>query len=37
MLPSATMALRLPVVRGAVQSADMLFGEALLDGLEPEV
>ena len=37
MLPSATLALRLPVVRGAVQSADMLFGEALLDGLEPEV
>ena len=36
MLPSATMALRLPVVRGAVQSADMLFGEALLDGLESE-
>jgi hypothetical protein len=24
-------------VRGAVQTADMLFGEALLDGLEPEV
>ena len=37
MLPSAALALRLPVVRGAVQSADMLFGEALLDGLEPEV
>ena len=37
MLPSVTLALRLPVVRGAVQSADMLFGEALLDGLEPEV
>jgi len=37
MLPSATLALRLPVVRGAVQTADMLFGEALLDGLEPEV
>ena len=36
MLPSATLALRLPLVRGAVQSADMLFGEALLDGLEPE-
>jgi hypothetical protein len=36
-LPSATLALRLPLVRGAVQSADMLFGEALLDGLEPEV
>ena len=37
MLPSAALTLRLPVVRGAVQSADMLFGEALLDGLEPEV
>ena len=37
MLPSVTLALRLPVVRGAVQTADMLFGEALLDGLEPEV
>jgi AcrR family transcriptional regulator len=37
MLPSATLALRLPVVRGAVQSADMLFAEALLDGLEPEL
>ena len=37
MLPSVTLALRLPVVRGAVQSADMLFGEALLDGLDPEV
>jgi AcrR family transcriptional regulator len=37
MLPSAALALRLPVVRGAVQSADMLFGDALLDGLEPEV
>jgi AcrR family transcriptional regulator len=36
-LPSASLALRLPVVRGAVQTADMLFGEALLDGLEPEV
>jgi AcrR family transcriptional regulator len=36
MLPSATLALRLPMVRGAIQSADMLFGEALLDGLEPE-
>ena len=36
MLPSATLALRLPLVRGAVQSANMLFGEALLDGLEPE-
>jgi AcrR family transcriptional regulator len=35
-LPSAALALRLPVVRGAIQSADMLFGEALLDGLEPE-
>jgi hypothetical protein len=23
-------------VRAAIQSADMLFGEALLDGLEPE-
>jgi AcrR family transcriptional regulator len=37
MLPSASLALRLPVVRAAVQTADMLFGEALLDGLEPEV
>jgi AcrR family transcriptional regulator len=37
MLPSATLALRLPVVRGAVQSADRLFAEALLDGLEPEL
>src|SRR5688572_23786500 len=36
MLPSATLALRLPMVRGALQSADMLFREALLDGLEPE-
>ena len=36
MLPSATLALRLPLVRGTVQSANMLFGEALLDGLEPE-
>jgi AcrR family transcriptional regulator len=36
MLPSAALALRLPVVRGAIQSADRLFGEALLDGLEPE-
>ena len=36
MLPSATLALRLPLVRGAVQSANMLFGEALLDGLESE-
>jgi AcrR family transcriptional regulator len=36
MLPSATLALRLPMVRGAIQSADMLFREALLDGLEPE-
>jgi hypothetical protein len=35
MLPSATLALRLPLVRGAVQSADMLFREALLDALEP--
>lgn len=35
-LPSATLALRLPVVRGAVQSADMLFREALLDGAGPE-
>jgi AcrR family transcriptional regulator len=37
MLPSATLALRLPLVRGAIQSADMLFGDALLDGLESEV
>jgi len=37
MLPSAALTLRWRVVRGAVQSADMLFGEALLDGLEPEV
>jgi hypothetical protein len=36
MLPSATLAMRLPIVRAAIQSADMLFGEALLDGLEPE-
>ena len=36
MLPSATLALRLSLVRGAVQSADMLFREALLDGPEPE-
>ena len=36
MLPSATLALRLPMVRGAIQSADILFREALLDGLEPE-
>jgi hypothetical protein len=36
MLPSATLAMRLPVVRGAIHSADKLFGEALLDGLEPE-
>jgi len=36
LLPSATLALRLPMVRGAVQSADILFGEALLDGPEPE-
>jgi AcrR family transcriptional regulator len=34
MLPSATLVLRLPLVRGAIQSADMLFTEALLDGLE---
>jgi hypothetical protein len=27
----------LTVVRGVVQTAGMLFGEALLDGLEPEV
>ena len=37
MLPSATPAMRLPMVRGAIQSADVLFGEALLDGLEPEL
>jgi len=37
MLPSAALPLRLTVVRGVVQTADMLFGEALLDGLEPEV
>jgi AcrR family transcriptional regulator len=36
MLPSASLALRLPLVRGAVQSADNLFREALLDGPEPE-
>jgi hypothetical protein len=36
MLPSATLALRLPMVRGAIQTADMLFAEALLDGLEPD-
>jgi AcrR family transcriptional regulator len=36
MLPSATLALRLPLVRGAVEAADMLFREALLDGPEPE-
>jgi AcrR family transcriptional regulator len=36
MLPSATLALRLPLVRGAVEAADMLFMEALLDGPEPE-
>jgi AcrR family transcriptional regulator len=35
-LPSVTLAMRLPVVRGSIQSADMLFSEALLDGLEPE-
>lgn len=35
-LPSASLALRFPVVRGAVQSADMLVREALLDGAEPE-
>lgn len=34
MLPSATLILRLPLVRGALQSADVLFQEALLDGLE---
>ena len=35
MLPSAALALRLSVVRSAVQSADMLFNEALLESLEP--
>ncbi len=35
-LPSATLALRLPVVRGAIQTADMLVADALLDGPEPE-
>jgi AcrR family transcriptional regulator len=35
-LPSASLALRLGVVRGAVHSADMLFREALLDGPERE-
>jgi len=35
MLPSATLVLRLPLVRGAVQSADMLFREALLEGPDP--
>jgi len=29
--------MRLPMVRGAIQSADVLFGDALLDGLEPEL
>ena len=33
-LPSATLVLRLPVVRGAIQSADMLFRDALLE--EPQ-
>ena len=36
MLPSVSLALRLSLVRSAVQSADMLFREALLDGPEPE-
>jgi hypothetical protein len=36
MLPSATLALRLEVVQAAVESADRLFKEALLDGPEPE-
>jgi AcrR family transcriptional regulator len=31
MLPSAAIAIRLPLVRGFVQSADALLGEALLD------
>lgn len=35
MLPSATLALRLPVVRGAILTADMLLAEALLGGPEP--
>jgi AcrR family transcriptional regulator len=34
MLPSASLTLRLPLVRGFVQSADALFTEALLDGEE---
>jgi len=33
-LPSAALTLRLPGVRGFVQSADALFREALLDGAE---
>ena len=36
MLPSVALTLRLPVAREAIQSADMLFREALLDGVEPE-
>jgi hypothetical protein len=36
MLPPASLALRLTVVRGAIQTADMLVAEALLDGPEPE-
>jgi AcrR family transcriptional regulator len=34
-LPSAALTLRLPPVRGFVQSADSLFREALLDGPQP--
>ena len=34
MLPSAALTLRLPPVRGFVQTADSLFREALLDGAE---
>jgi hypothetical protein len=37
LLPSAALTLRLPPVRRFVQSADELFREALLDGLEPNV
>jgi len=36
MLPSATLALRLPVVRSAVQSVDMLFRDALLEGRDAD-
>jgi AcrR family transcriptional regulator len=36
LLPSADLILRLPAIRAAIQSADRLFQEALLDGPEPE-